>query len=99
MLRLLPLPGTTRLFNLLDRPIQAGFFSPGESAGMNGQEAGSATVTVAGAALTQTPVNWLQVFGLILAALGFVWNVYALITRNQHNKFMREQQTDSNESS
>ncbi|WP_299948582.1 hypothetical protein [uncultured Microbulbifer sp.] len=58
---------------------------------MNGQEAGSATVTVAGVSLTQTPVTPLQVLGVIIAMLGLVWNVYAVITRNRHNKFVREQ--------
>ncbi|WP_299946946.1 hypothetical protein [uncultured Microbulbifer sp.] len=58
---------------------------------MNGQEAGSATVTVAGVGLTQTPATPLQVLGVIIAMLGLVWNVYAVITRNRHNKFVREQ--------
>ncbi|MFS1526133.1 hypothetical protein ACL7TT_18855 [Microbulbifer sp. 2304DJ12-6] len=58
---------------------------------MNGQEAGSATVTVAGVGLTQTPATPLQVLGVVIATLGLVWNVYAVITRNRHNKFVREQ--------
>ncbi|WP_444922678.1 hypothetical protein ACJJH9_00205 (plasmid) [Microbulbifer sp. DLAB2-AF] len=62
---------------------------------MNGQEAGSTTVTAAGVGLTQAPFNWLQVVGLLLAVLGLVWNVYAVITRNQHNRFIREQREES----
>ncbi|WP_299947554.1 hypothetical protein [uncultured Microbulbifer sp.] len=58
---------------------------PGERDSMNGQEAGSATVTVAGVGLTQTPATPLQVLGVIIAMLGLVWNVYAVITRNRHN--------------
>ncbi|USD19802.1 hypothetical protein MJO52_11990 [Microbulbifer variabilis] len=62
---------------------------------MTGQEAGSAGVTGTGVVLTQTPFNWLQVVGVLLAALGLVWNVYAVITRNQHNRFIREQREES----
>ncbi|MFS1524733.1 hypothetical protein ACL7TT_11555 [Microbulbifer sp. 2304DJ12-6] len=58
---------------------------------MNEQEAGSAIVTVMGVGLTQTPVTPLQVLGVIIATLGLAWNVYAVITRNRHNKFVREQ--------
>ncbi|GAA5442636.1 hypothetical protein Misp06_00810 [Microbulbifer sp. NBRC 101763] len=62
---------------------------------MNVHEAGSASVTGAGVVLTQTPINWLQVVGVLIAALGLVWNVYAVITRNQHNRFIREQREES----
>ncbi|WP_299947759.1 hypothetical protein [uncultured Microbulbifer sp.] len=58
---------------------------------MNEQEVGSATVTVMGVGLTQTPATPLQVLGVVIATLGLVWNVYAVITRNRHNKFVREQ--------
>ncbi|GAA5444860.1 hypothetical protein Misp06_03052 [Microbulbifer sp. NBRC 101763] len=62
---------------------------------MKEQVAGSAGVTGAGIGLTQTPVDWLQVVGILIAGLGLIWNIYAVITRNQHNRYMREKRDKS----
>ena len=58
---------------------------------MTGQETTSAGVTGAGVVLTQAPITLVQMTGMVIGALGLAWNVYAVITRNRHNKFMREQ--------
>ncbi|WP_445362062.1 hypothetical protein ACJJIQ_00080 (plasmid) [Microbulbifer sp. ANSA003] len=65
---------------------------------MNVQEASSAGLTGAGVGLTQASVDWLQVVGILIAGLGLIWNIYAVITRNQHNRYMREKRdkSDSN---
>lgn len=58
---------------------------------MNGQEGSAAITTVAGVGMTQVPVSPVQLVGLIVAILGLAWNVYATITRNRHNQFVRDQ--------
>ncbi|GAB2507197.1 hypothetical protein GCM10008940_06410 [Microbulbifer agarilyticus] len=58
---------------------------------MNGQEGSAAITTAAGVGMTQVPVSPVQLVGLIVASLGLIWNVYATVTRNKHNKFVRDQ--------
>lgn len=58
---------------------------------MTGQETTSAGVMGTGVVLTQTPITLAQLVGIVIGVLGFAWNVYAVITRNRHNRFMREQ--------
>ncbi len=58
---------------------------------MNGQEGSAVATTAAGVGMTQVPVSPVQLVGLIVATLGLIWNVYATITRNKHNKFVRDQ--------
>ncbi|WP_444891768.1 hypothetical protein ACJJIE_00210 (plasmid) [Microbulbifer sp. TRSA001] len=92
-----------RFSSPLTGPPRSVFFRllEGGRRGMNGQEAGSTGVMATGVGLTQVPSSWLQMAGILIAGLGLIWNVYAVITRNKHNKFVREQheqQRDINES-
>lgn len=55
------------------------------------QEIASAATIGTGVALTQAPMTLAQGAGLVIGFLGLVWNIYAVITRNRHNRFVREQ--------
>ena len=58
---------------------------------MNEPVTTSAGVTGTGVALTQVPMTMAQGLGLVIGVLGLAWNIYAVITRNRHNRFVREQ--------
>ena len=57
---------------------------------MDGQEANGTIVTWLGVGLTQTPMSIAQFIGIVIGLFGFSLSAYSVVTRNRHNKFMRE---------